>query len=68
MSKTINMLLNDEDGLLVLKHKLETDFLYFVRFFFYQMTGQRFILSHHHEKIAETLLKTNKKCTPWGVF
>lgn len=41
----------------VLKHKLETDFLFFVRYFFKNLTGQKFIVSDHHRIIEDHIYK-----------
>ncbi|HCG7104112.1 TPA: phage terminase large subunit [Vibrio parahaemolyticus] len=43
----------------VIRRKCENDFLFFVRYFFFMMTGQKFIVNHHHKRIAKYL----RKCT-----
>lgn len=43
----------DPRVLAVLKHKLETDFLFFTRYFFKQLTGQNFVVSDHHRIIED---------------
>lgn len=46
--------ITDDDTLRVL---LLADFMMFVRYFFKQTTGKRFLMAAHHKRIAETLIK-----------
>lgn len=54
MSDTAELLSTDE-AKLALSHVLSEDFLRFNRYFFKHRLGYRFICSHHHNLIADTL-------------
>ena len=41
----------------VAKYKCETDFLFFVRYFFKKRFGYKFVVNSHHQLIADTLTR-----------
>jgi predicted phage terminase large subunit-like protein len=45
----------ETDELLLLKAKLQTDLLFFVRFFFFERNRTKFITSNHHKLICDEL-------------
>lgn len=52
--------MTNANKLRVARWRCENDFLFFTRYFFKQLHGERFIINQHHEQIADALMRVHR--------